>query len=210
VAFGVAFNTEKLLWEMNYGRDHLLEKLCGIKLSPAARQELDSIFVDVCSTLDREDKIICHRDYHSRNVMIKHGKTRVIDFQDARLGTMQYDLVSLTHDSYVDLNDASRGEILDYYLSCAKEFRTSPIARDQFFAIFRLQMVQRCFKACGSFASFYNMREDTRYLKYLEPTIKKVAAALEQYSQYSTFLNLLRDNGLLEMNFEDPTHLKKS
>jgi aminoglycoside/choline kinase family phosphotransferase len=210
VAFKVAFNTEKLLWEMNYGRDHLLEKLCGIKLSPATRQELESIFVDVCSALDREEKIICHRDYHSRNVMIKHGKTRVIDFQDARLGAMQYDLVSLTHDSYVNLNDASRGEILDYYLARAKEYRTTPIARDSFYSVFRLQMIQRCFKACGSFASFYNMREDTRYLKYLEPTIKKVAEALEQYPQYSTFLNLIRDNGLLETNFEDPTHFKKN
>jgi len=201
VAFRVAFNTEKLLWEMNYGRDHLLDKFCQLKLSPAVRGELDSIFVDICAALDREDKIICHRDYHSRNIMLKHGKTRIIDFQDARLGTIQYDLVSLVHDSYVDLSETSRDEILEYYLAQAKDHRILPISRDAFYATFRLQTIQRCFKACGSFASFYNMREDRRYLKYLSPTIKTVANVLQQYNSYSTFFNVIRDNGLLEADF---------
>jgi len=204
VAFKVAFNTEKLLWEMNYGRDHLLDKFCGIKMDTRTSQDLTAIFVDICSTLDREEKVICHRDYHSRNVMIKFGKTRVIDFQDARMGAVQYDLVSLVHDTYVDLNETSQNEILEYYLACTKEYRRAPIERDHFYSIFRLQMLQRCFKACGSFASFFNMREDRRYLKYLPPTIKKVAAVLEQYPRYAPFLNVIRDNGLLEKNFDTP------
>ena len=201
VAFTVAFNTEKLLWEMNYGREHLIEKLCRVKLSPKESMELDRIFLDICENLDREEKLICHRDYHSRNLMIKQGKIRVIDFQDARMGPIQYDLVSLVHDSYVEMNDSVRGQILDYYIRRANEFRERAINRENFDKIFRLQMVQRCFKACGSFASFYNMREDRRYLKYLEPTLKKVSQTLEYYPEYSAFLRVLRDNGLMQFNF---------
>jgi aminoglycoside/choline kinase family phosphotransferase len=209
VAFRIAFDTEKLLWEMNYGREHLIEKLCQVKLKDGVRAEIDSIFVDICNTLDREEKLICHRDYHSRNVMIKLGKTRVIDFQDARMGSIQYDLVSLLHDSYVDLNDATRAAILEYYLSCASEYRTKPMNHDHFHSVFRIQMIQRCFKACGSFSSFYNMREDQRYLKYLGPTIKKVAQVLAQYPSYSTFLKVIEDNGLLEHDYLNPTGFRK-
>lgn len=208
VAFKVFFNTEKLLWEMNYGREHLIEKFCRIQLSASVRKELDDIFVNVCETLDNEEKLICHRDYHSRNLMLKHNKIRVIDFQDARMGSAQYDLVSLVHDSYVDLNEVMRGEILDYYLQRAKTYRAKPIDRNHFFEVMRVQTIQRCFKACGSFASFYNMREDLRYLKYLQPTVRKVAATLESYPKYKTFLAIMKDHGLLDLDYLNPTALR--
>lgn len=208
VAFGISFNTEKLLWEMNYGREHMLDKLTQVKMNDSQRKSLDKIFLDVCETLDKEEKFICHRDYHSRNLMLKLGKMRVIDFQDARMGPVQYDLVSLVHDSYVDMSDETRDEILDYYLAQAKAKNGKAFSRDHFFEIFRVQMIQRCFKACGSFASFYNTREDQRYLKYLEPTIKKVAATLEEFPQYKDFLSLIRDNGLLEIDYLNPTAIK--
>lgn len=208
VAFQIAFDTEKLLWEMNYGREHLIEKLCGINLSDKETASLQRIFTDICTRLDAEEKQLCHRDYHSRNVMIKHGQTRVIDFQDARMGTIQYDLVSLVHDSYVDLKDSSRDEILEHYLSQADAHRETPLDRESFFSIFRLQMIQRCFKACGSFASFYNMREDQRYLKYLSPTLQKIATVLEHYPDYSDFLHVLQDRGLLEHDYLNPLTLR--
>lgn len=207
VAFKVFFDTEKLLWEMNYGQEHLIEKLTKASLSPVERKSLDAIFLDICTILDRQEKHICHRDYHSRNLMLKLGKMRVIDFQDARMGPIQYDLVSLVHDSYVDMNEETRSEILEYYLTKAKDLRAKAISRNEFFNIFRVQMIQRCFKACGSFASFYNMREDTRYLKYLTPTIRKVATTLEDFPQYKDFLNILTDRGLLEINYMNPTEI---
>lgn len=206
-AFKVEFNVEKLLWEMNYGLEHLVEKLCKVQLSDSTKSEIQKIFTDICTSLDKEPKHICHRDYHSRNIMLKLGKTYVIDFQDARMGPIQYDLVSLVHDSYVDMNGVLRQEILDYYINTAKAFRKSAISRDQFYSIFRLQMIQRCFKACGSFASFYNMREDLRYLKYLKPTIHKVAATLDEHPQFATFLKVIRDNGLIEHDYLNPTSI---
>lgn len=207
VAFKVAFNVEKLLWEMNYGLEHLVEKFCKISVSDKLRDELSSIFIDICTQLHNEPKRICHRDYHARNIMLSAGQTRIIDFQDARMGPIQYDLVSLLHDSYVDLNDISRQELIEYYLSKTRDFTDAPIHHDSFYAIFRLQMIQRCFKACGSFSSFYNMREDKRYLKYLQPTITKVIDTLDQYPAYSTFTSLLRDNGLHEIDYLNPTRL---
>ena len=50
--------------------------------------------------------MLCHRDYHSRNLMLHDGSLYIIDFQDARMGPDTYDLVSLLRDSYVDFTEA--------------------------------------------------------------------------------------------------------
>lgn len=206
VAFTVEFDTAKLLWEMNYGREHLLEGLCALTLDSTTRKALDAVFTNICETLHKEPKFIAHRDYHSRNVMIKHGKVRVIDFQDARMGTIQYDLVSLLRDSYVNLSDSSVATLLNYYLEKraekAAQFQLPAISRDHFDHIFEVQTVQRCFKACGSFASFKMLRQDNRYLKYLAPTLKTVRRSLANFPEYATFFRILEDNGLFEKTFD--------
>ncbi|MCB0412018.1 MAG: hypothetical protein KDD22_05795, partial [Bdellovibrionales bacterium] len=124
-----------------------------------------------------------------------------IDFQDARMGPVQYDLVSLVHDSYVNLSDESREKVVEDYLMKASEFNNN-ISLESFRKIFSIQTIQRCFKACGSFASFYNLRKDLRYLKYLQPTVKKVVQTLTQHPEYSDFMNILIDKGLLEREYE--------
>ena len=135
--------------------------------------EIVGIFTKISETLHKEPKYISHRDYHSRNLMIKFDKMCVIDFQDARMGPVQYDLVSLIKDSYVDITDEYGQRILSYYFDRAKDYKKT-FDRDHFNHIYELQSIQRCFKACGSFASFFHQREDRRYLKYLTPTLKKV------------------------------------
>lgn len=201
-AFQIQFNTEKFLWEMNYARENLLEKIVKVRLDDQQNRILDKSFLSICERLDKEPKRISHRDYHSRNVMVKLGKMRVIDFQDARLGPVQYDLVSLIHDSYVRLNETSERMILDDYLTKAKRHGLSP-SRDQFMEIYNLQMVQRCFKACGSFSSFYNNRSDTRYLKYIRPTVKKVLKSLDHFPEYREFQRLLLDHPIFDFKPEN-------
>jgi N-acetylmuramate 1-kinase len=201
-AFKIQFDTEKLLWELNYGKDNLIEGVLKADLSPKVQSELQNIFLDICETLHREPKVICHRDYHSRNLMIKLDKMFVIDFQDARMGPIQYDLVSLFRDSYVELEDQTVAELMNYYLDSSKEFLPQNFSRSQFDRIYELQSLQRCFKACGSFASFYHQRGDKRYLKYLTPTLKRVFKCLNQFPQYKLFSDILLDSGALEKNFE--------
>lgn len=203
-AFKMEFDVEKLLWEMNYGREHLLKGVCGIKLTDTENKELDRIYTNVCTTLHQEPKFIAHRDYHSRNVMLKLGKARIIDFQDARLGSIQYDLVSLLRDSYVRMSDEMADELLEYYLERRREFgnRLPPISLEHFRNIYEVQTVQRCFKACGSFASFYNLRKDTRYLKYLTPTLQTVKTALLKFDEYRAFHDILIDRGVFDQKFE--------
>jgi aminoglycoside/choline kinase family phosphotransferase len=200
-AFKIQFDVEKFLWEMNYGRKNLLEDICETPLSASQNQNLDKCFLDICTRLHQEPKRISHRDYHSRNLMLKLGKMRVIDFQDARLGPVQYDLVSLLHDSYVNISPQSEAAILKDYLDKALKYDYQPNA-NHFVTIYHLQTVQRCFKACGSFSSFYNLRKDTRYLKYIVPTVKKVIGVLDHFPEYREFQALLKEHPVLQLNAE--------
>lgn len=201
-AFQISFDTEKLLWEMNYAKKHLLQQAAKIKLSNETEKKLDNIFLDICQKLDNQPKTICHRDYHSRNLMIKLGKMRVIDFQDARLGPIEYDLVSLFRDSYVDLNKDVQDSLKKYYIENANSLRKSPISPDEFHQTYHLQMIQRCFKACGSFSSFLNIRNDKRYLSYIAPTLNRVQEALSMFPEYRFFAEFLSENGLMDLEYD--------
>ncbi|HEY1079046.1 MAG TPA: phosphotransferase, partial [Bdellovibrio sp.] len=202
-AFKIKFDTEKFLWEMNYGKDNLIHGILNFSFNESVAKEMSNIFLDVCSRLDKEPKRIAHRDYHSRNLMIKLDKMTVIDFQDARLGPIQYDLVSLMRDSYVDMTDTMAKDLIDYYLERSKEYLPKDFSREHFDRIYELQSLQRCFKACGSFASFYHQRQDRRYLKYLPGTLRRVMKAINEFPEYKTFADVLIDSGALERKYEN-------
>lgn len=201
-AFNIQFDTEKFLWEMNYGKDNLLLGVLKFQMSPQVADQLQKIYTDICQRLHAEPKRIAHRDYHSRNLMIKLDKMSVIDFQDARLGPVQYDLVSLLKDSYVDLNEESSLHLINDYLEKTKKYLPKNFSREHFDLIYELQSVQRCFKACGSFASFYHQREDRRYLKYLNHTLKRVLKSLTHFPEYKVFAEILIDSGALAKKYE--------
>ena len=61
--------------------------------------------------------MLCHRDYHSRNLMLHDGSLYIIDFQDARMGPDTYDLASLLRDSYVDLSPQQVDELIAFFLA---------------------------------------------------------------------------------------------
>jgi N-acetylmuramate 1-kinase len=201
-AFNIMFDIEKFNWELNYAYEHLLKGILEVRLSEKDEKQLKSIFNDISTKLHNEPKFISHRDYHSRNLMLKLDKIRVIDFQDARLGPIQYDLVSLLKDSYVDLNSDVSSKLLKYYLEKASPFLKQNIDLEQFDYIYELQSIQRCFKACGSFASFYMMRNDKRYLKYLSGTLKTVAKSLTPFSEYTFMMDVMSSSGAFERNYE--------
>jgi N-acetylmuramate 1-kinase len=119
---------------------------------------------------------------------------------------VQYDLVSLLRDSYVDMDEPIARELIGYYLDRRREIKGPHKLEDpsleKFMRVYEVQTIQRCFKACGSFSSFYNLRSDTRYLKYIAPTLQTVKESLGTFDEYRPFLNLLSDQGVFERTFE--------
>ncbi len=193
-AFEIEFSVEKLLWELNYAKKHLLQGVLKLNLSPLVETELEKEFTEICTRLYQSPQVICHRDFHSRNVMISYNEFAIIDFQDARLGPPVYDLVSLFYDSYVELNDQSIGHLMNYYKTNFPYFSKFKLSESQWQELFDLQSIQRCFKACGSFASFKMTRDDNRYLHYIKPTTERVLTKLNLFPEMKTLKTILTDS----------------
>jgi hypothetical protein len=195
IAYSLAFDIEKLSWELNFTKENLFEKLLGYKFSSLEDQIYSQSIFQISKALHEQPKYIQHRDYHSRNLMIKEGRLRVIDFQDARMGPIHYDLVSLFKDSYVVFPPELENNYLKLYFAEAIKKGYPIHDYREFLKIYNVQSVQRCLKACGSFASFYVIKKDTRYLKYLNATLKKVQVALSHFDEYNDFSKLISNTG---------------
>src|SRR5919112_3658474 len=115
IPYSVAFDVDKLTWELDFFIKHFIEAYRGVVIPAAARDELRREFTVVVESLASEPRVLCHRDYHSRNLMLHHGELYIIDFQDARMGPDTYDLVSLLRDSYVDFTDAQVEQLIAFF-----------------------------------------------------------------------------------------------
>lgn len=196
-AYSVKFDTEKFKWELNYTLTYLFKTF--LKQSLKNEDALQKEFEALSQLLANAPSVLSHRDFHSRNLMIKSNKIYFIDFQDARLGPPQYDLVSLLNDSYVHLSPASQEELIDYYLALFPEAIKMYSSKKEFLYYYNLQTLQRCFKACGTFAAIQAQRSDSRYLKYLPHTLPKVRNALEKCDHFPVLKNLVSEITLPEL-----------
>jgi hypothetical protein len=181
--YGIAFDEEKLTWELEYFRKHFLEGLRDARLSPSEREELDGVFRRIARELAGEPRVLCHRDYHARNLMVKDGSLVVLDFQDARMGPATYDLVSLLRDSYVP-HPAELVEELKRYF-----WKKSGLAPRE--AEFELMALQRNLKALGTFGYQIGVRGKEVYRPYIPPTLELVRRNLERHRQWDRLRRVL-------------------
>src|SRR5712691_11742581 len=99
IASRLAFDEAKLAWELNFFFEHYFGSLRGETLRHGEAAELKAELNDVAAELSACRRVLCHRDYHSANLLVDgHGQIRIVDHQDARMGPASYDLVSLLMD----------------------------------------------------------------------------------------------------------------
>src|SRR4029079_18927130 len=108
-------------------------------------------WASIVNELANEPRVLCHRDYHSRNLMLSDGNLHIIDFQDARMGPDTYDLVSLLRDSYVAIADRELDELIAYFLALKARAGAPAAADEDFRRRFDLMALQRNLKALGTF-----------------------------------------------------------
>lgn len=174
----LAFDTEKLFAEMEFTKKYFLKLYLKLDVSTPGIDALYKKLYDICYLLSGEPRVLVHRDYHSRNLMIKDGRQVVIDFQDARMGTPLYDLVSLLEDCYYQIDSSNKEKLIKYYYEeFFKKFDPNKTFA-QFMYLYDLMTIQRVFKAIGSFAFIYADRKDLRYVKYIGYAFEKIRAIM--------------------------------
>jgi aminoglycoside/choline kinase family phosphotransferase len=191
VPYGVSFDVEKLTWELQFFTRHFLEAYRGAALTDAARHALGEEYASIVKELASEPPVLCHRDYHSRNLMLYQGSLHIIDFQDARMGPDTYDLASLLRDSYVDFNDQQVDALIAFFL--AQRGGSKEDDRD-YRRRFDLMALQRNLKALGTFGFQTTNRGNTVYIQYIPRTLNYARANLARYERFGRLRELLAEH----------------
>jgi N-acetylmuramate 1-kinase len=188
--YRIAFDVEKLTWEMDFFTKHFIEAYRGVLISPVVREALRDEFAAIIEELAAEPRVLCHRDYHSRNLMFHDDRLYIIDFQDARMGPDTYDLVSLLRDSYVDLPDQTVSELIAYFLALKGE-QGEPEKEREFRDRFDVMALQRNLKALGTFGYQTTARRNPVYIQYIPRTLRYVRDNLERHQRFARLREVL-------------------
>ena len=180
----LSFDFDKLMSECDFTLNHFIKKILNKGISNAESSIFHKDLGEICKKISCKKMVLCHRDYHSRNIMVKDDGLFVIDFQDSRKGIPQYDLVSLLDDCYYKLSENNKKILIKIYYDEMKNFLGDQ-SLDEFMYLYSLTMIQRVYKAIGSFAYIYNLRGDFRYLKYIGYGFEKIRTTLMEIGEFS-------------------------
>lgn len=177
-----AYDEQRLQTEMDLFETWYLQRHLGIELDQSLKAKLDSVCKVLIENALEQPQVFVHRDYHSRNLMITdENNPGVIDYQDAVIGPISYDLVSLFKDCYIEWPRQRIELWLEQYLA-----RITPvqlIEKDTLIRWFDLMGVQRHLKVLGIFARLNYRDGKTQYLRDLPLTLKYVLDACQSYEE---------------------------
>src|SRR5690606_27872647 len=153
----------------------------GVGFASGDREAIRAELGDLVATLAAEPRVLCHRDYHSRNLMLAHGQLWISGFQEARMGPDTYDRVSLLHASSVDISEEDVDELLAYFLALAGRSAEGPDFRRRFDEM----ALQRNLKALGTFGYQTTAKSNTVYIQYIPRTLRYARALLHKYPRFA-------------------------
>ena len=148
------------------------ERHCGVVLSDTQRQQLDSAFALILQACLAQPRVLVHRDFHSRNLMVSGTNPGtnpgILDFQDAVHGPVTYDLVSLLRDAYIEWDEPLQIDWAVRYWEAARKSGL-PVDPDfgNFWRDFEWMGLQRHLKVLGIFARLNHRDGKSGYLKDL-------------------------------------------
>ncbi len=180
--------------ELGIFEDWLIKQALGIEIPLAIWDEVCNILVS--SAL--EQPVTCvHRDYHSRNLMVlQDNSLGIIDFQDAVIGPVTYDLVSLLRDCYIAWPQTQVNLWMSQYYQKLNQANIIACDLPQFTRWFDLMGMQRHLKAIGIFSRL-NLRDGkSGYLNDIPRTLNYVMAQAQAYPELDGFHDFLQQHVL--------------
>ncbi|MGB1310330.1 MAG: aminoglycoside phosphotransferase family protein [Leucothrix sp.] len=170
-----------------------LQQHLGIELSDSEVSSLDDLFAFLVKSALEQPQVFVHRDYHSRNLMITNeNNPGVIDYQDAVLGPVAYDLVSLLRDCYIAWPEHKVVQWVNDFRLMAIEAGTlsASVSQPQLLRWFDLIGLQRHIKVLGIFARLSHRDGKASYLKDLPLTLSYVLAVAGRYDETKPLVSL--------------------
>jgi aminoglycoside/choline kinase family phosphotransferase len=177
VAFSRCFDEQLLRWELEHFSEWFLEAERGVHLQGGEARAVSTAFDWLAAELAAAPQTLVHRDFQSRNLMLVSDSgapsLRVIDFQDALLGSAAYDLVALLRDSYVELSPGEVDDLVGSFVA-----RAGVADADGFRRLFLLQSLQRKLKDTGRFVFIDRVRKNPSFLRWIPTSLRYVQQGL--------------------------------
>jgi len=185
-----AYDAEFLRFEMDLMQEWYLEKHLGLTLDEIQLSTISSALETVTSeVLAQPQGVFVHRDYHSRNLMFGcTDELVVIDFQDARVGAVTYDLVSLLRDVYVELPPRDVERLALHF----RDIKGLDVDDETFMRWFDFMGLQRHIKILGIFARLAIRDGKERYIKDIPLTLKYILDVGSKYPELKGLIDLLK------------------
>lgn len=188
------YDSALLMRELQLFPEWYVGKHLGKTLTPEQQAVMDKTFALLIDNILQQPQVTVHRDYHSRNLMVTaENNPGVLDFQDAVIGAITYDLVSLLKDAYIRWDEEVMMDWVVRYWQSAKQAGL-PVNTDfgEFYRDFEWMGAQRHIKVLGIFARLYHRDGKVGYLKDMPLVMQYLQAACERYVELRPFLKLLK------------------
>ena len=182
--------------EMELFREWYLRRYCNLELAVQQQRQLDSTFCLLADSALAQPRVFVHRDYHSRNLMVTPvNNPGVLDFQDAVIGPVTYDLVSLLRDCYIEWPRERVEQWALSYLHRAAEAGVF-VRGDEYNDALLLRWfdwmgVQRHLKATGIFARLWLRDGKAGYLDDIPRTLGYVRDVCTRYEELNPLRSIL-------------------
>jgi aminoglycoside/choline kinase family phosphotransferase len=186
--------TQRILFdEMSLFIEWYLKKYKKIELTNKENERLFTCFETISNKVLSQEKFFVHRDYHSRNLMNqKSNNPGILDFQDALVGPVTYDLVSLLKDAYIEWDEEI---VLDhavrYWEKANRNKLITNLEFSTFYKDFEYMGIQRHLKILGIFARLSIRDNKNQYLENIPLVEKYLMDATERYRDFHQLRNFL-------------------
>ncbi|MCK5728468.1 MAG: phosphotransferase [Methylococcales bacterium] len=183
------YDASLLTQELSLFYNWFSQQLIGETIPETIKQNLNSLLSESALA---QPQVCVHRDYHSRNLMLIDTDTiGVIDFQDAVIGAITYDLVSLLRDCYITWSEGSVESWLNRYYQRLLAHNMVDVSFKDFKRWFDLMGLQRHMKAIGIFARLHLRDQKSGYLADIPRTMAYIETVCQQYSELEGFYHWL-------------------
>ncbi|MGJ8664227.1 MAG: aminoglycoside phosphotransferase family protein, partial [Marinicella sp.] len=193
------YDNELLMNEMALFKDWFINEHLGVTLTDHQDQVLKTVFKMFAEHATEQPKVLVHRDYHSRNLMItstqgiNDNSPGIIDFQDAVYGPFTYDLASLLKDCYIQWPDSIVKQYSHYFLNLYNQQFDTQISTAQFDRWFDFMAAQRHLKAIGIFCRLNYRDGKSGFLNDIPRTMGYLKTTADIYPELDAFKQLLVD-----------------
>lgn len=198
------FDNQLMQKELNLFEEWFLSKHLQITLNADMQESISKIMTKLINELQQQPYVCVHRDYHSRNLLVVDShRVGILDFQDAVLGPISYDLVSLFKDCYISWPREKVVQWVNYYFELAMQKNVLPVMEfNTFLQWFDWMGIQRHLKVLGIFSRLNYLYGKPTYMNDIPRILNYVIKILPEYSAWAELNDFFHQVILVKLNNE--------